>query len=83
MIISEHASYAQLWRYGSCERGEPKNIQVGDITAFKVPRPYNNMAPSPIIHRVIDKIIGDGNIYFKQREITSQTKIPGFYHPKT
>ncbi len=49
-------------------RKEPlENIEVGDIIAFNVPSPYDKLASSPTIHRVVEKLTENGETYFKTR----------------
>jgi signal peptidase len=40
---------------------------VGDIIAFNVPSPYDRLAASPTVHRVVEKWTEDGGVYFKTR----------------
>lgn len=49
-------------------RGEQaKNIESGDIIAFNVPSPYDQLAASPTVHRVVEKLAENGDLYFKTR----------------
>jgi len=48
-------------------REQAENIEVGDIIAFNVPSPYDSVAPSPTVHRVVEKCNENGKIYFKTR----------------
>lgn len=49
-------------------RKEPlENIESGDIIAFNVPDPYDKMAASPTLHRVVEKWTENGETYFKTR----------------
>jgi len=48
-------------------REQAENIEPGDIIAFNVPSPYDKLAPSPTVHRVIEKWTENGEIYFKTR----------------
>ena len=46
-------------------REHAENIVVGDIVAFNVPSPYDRVAASPTVHRVVGKWVEDGVVYFK------------------
>src|SRR3990170_6000202 len=49
-------------------RGEQaENIDLGDIVAFNVPSPYDKLAPSPTVHRVVEKWTENEETYFKTR----------------
>lgn len=49
-------------------RKEPaERIAVGDIIAFNVPSPYNLMAQSPTVHKVVEKLNENGETYFKTK----------------
>jgi len=48
-------------------REQAENIEVGDIIAFNVPSPYDRMAPSPTVHRVVDKGSENGRMYFRTK----------------
>jgi len=49
-------------------RGEKaENIDLGDIVAFNVPSPYDKLASSPTIHRVVEKWTENEETYFKTR----------------
>jgi signal peptidase I len=49
-------------------RGEQaKNIESGDIIAFNVPSPYDRVAASPTVHRVVEKLTENEDLYFKTR----------------
>jgi len=49
-------------------RGEQaENIGLGDIVAFNVPSPYDKLASSPTVHRVVEKWTENEEIYFKTR----------------
>jgi signal peptidase len=46
-------------------RGEQaENIELGDIIAFNVPSPYDRLAPSPTVHRVIEKWTENEELFF-------------------
>jgi len=44
-----------------------ENIEPGDIIAFNVPSPYDKLASSPTVHRVVEKWTENGESYFKTR----------------
>ena len=49
-------------------RGEQaRNIESGDIIAFNVPSPYDQLAASPTVHRVVEKLVENEGLYFKTR----------------
>ncbi len=49
-------------------RGEQaENIRLGDIIAFNVPSPFDKLASSPTVHRVVEKWTENDEIYFKTR----------------
>jgi signal peptidase I len=49
-------------------RGEQvENIALGDIVAFNVPSPYDKLASSPTVHRVVEKWTENEETYFKTR----------------
>jgi len=48
-------------------REQVENIEPGDIIAFNVPSPYDKLAPSPTVHRVVEKWTENGESYFKTR----------------
>jgi signal peptidase I len=49
-------------------RGEQtENIDLGDIVAFDVPSPYDKLASSPTVHRVVEKWNENEETYFKTR----------------
>ena len=41
-----------------------ENVEVGDIIAFHVPSPYDSLAGSPTVHRVVDKREENTQVYF-------------------
>jgi len=43
------------------------DIRVGDVIAFDVPHPYSRTTPSPVIHRVVERIVMDGKLYYRTR----------------
>ena len=48
-------------------RETAEGIAVGDIIAFNVPSPYDRWAPSPTVHRVVEKLVVDGKTFFKTK----------------
>lgn len=49
-------------------RGGPaENVEVGDIIAFNVPSPYDQLAASPTVHRVVEKWTENEKVYFKTK----------------
>jgi len=54
----------------------PERIVVGDIIAFNVPSPYDRAAASPTVHRVVDKWVEDGVVYFKTMGDSNQGEDP-------
>jgi signal peptidase I len=69
LVVSSQSMQPAL-NYGDLVimRGEhPENIGVGDIIAFNVPSPYDRLAASPTVHRVVEKWTEDGGVYFKTR----------------
>ncbi len=46
---------------------QPPNVEVGDIIAFNVPSPFDQLAGSPTVHRVVEKWTEDGKIYFRTK----------------
>lgn len=40
---------------------------MGDVIAFNVPSPYDGVAQSPTVHRVVEKLTENGETYFKTR----------------
>jgi signal peptidase I len=69
MVVSSQSMQPAL-NYGDLiiMKGEQAgNIAIGDIIAFNVPSPYDKLAPSPTIHRVVEKRSENEEIYFKTR----------------
>ncbi len=69
MVISSQ-SMQPILSYGDLilMRGEKaENLGTGDIIAFNVPSPYDKVASSPTVHRVVDKWSKNGEIYFKTK----------------
>ena len=69
MIVSSQSMQPAL-NYGDLiiMRGEDsQNIDVGDVIAFNVPSPYDRLAASPTVHRVVEKWTENGEVYFKTR----------------
>jgi signal peptidase len=52
-------------------------VYLGDIIVYRAPRPY----PSPIIHRVIDKVVEDSSIYFRTKGDNNPTSDPYLVYP--
>ena len=46
---------------------EPENIAVGEIIAFKPPSEFQKVLSPLIFHRVTDKIIENGKLYFRTK----------------
>lgn len=44
-----------------------ESIQKGDVVAFKVPSPYDDLYQSPTVHRVIEKWTENGVTYFRTK----------------
>jgi signal peptidase len=55
---------------------EPSSVNVGDIVVFNVPSPYDRIYPSPIIHRVVEKIDLNGTLYFKTKGDNNPSEDP-------
>lgn len=69
MVVSSQSMQPAL-SYGDFifVRGEKaENLGVGDIIAFNTPSPYDRVASSPTVHRVIEKWSENGEIYFKTK----------------
>jgi len=67
MVVSS-GSMSPFLNYGDLifvRKELPERIVVGDIIAFNVPSPYDRAAASPTVHRVVDKWVEDGVVYFK------------------
>jgi signal peptidase I len=47
--------------------GQAENVEVGDVIAFNVPSPYDQLAASPTVHRVVEKLTENGEVYFKTK----------------
>lgn len=76
MIVSSQSMQPTL-NYGDLilVRKEPaERIAVGDIIAFNVPSPYNLVAQSPTIHKVVEKLNEDGETYFKTKGDNNPTE---------
>ena len=66
MVVSSQSMQPAL-NYGDLilMRGEPaSSVAIGDVIAFNVPSPYDKVAASPTVHRVIGKWTENGEIYF-------------------
>jgi len=69
MVISSQSMQPVL-NYGDLVlvRREPAEcVAVGDIIAFNVPSPYDKMAQSPTVHKVVEKLNENGITYFKTK----------------
>jgi signal peptidase len=69
MAVSSQ-SMQPILNYGDfilVKREKVENIKAGDIIAFNVPSPYDKVAPSPTVHRVVEKDSENGKIYFKTK----------------
>ena len=55
-------------------REQAENIEVGDIIAFNVPSPYNLVAQSPTVHKVVEKLNENGETYFKTKGDNNPTE---------
>jgi signal peptidase len=69
MVVSSQSMQPAL-SYGDLilMRGkEASNVAVGDVIAFSVPSPYDKVAASPTVHRVVEKWSENGEIYFKTK----------------
>ncbi|MCL6578984.1 MAG: signal peptidase I [Candidatus Bathyarchaeota archaeon] len=78
MVVSS-GSMQPVLNYGDLifVRNEPpERIVVGDIIAFNVPSPYDRVAASPTVHRVVDKWVEDGAVYFKTMGDNNQGEDP-------
>jgi signal peptidase I len=78
MAVSSQ-SMQPILNYGDLilvKREKAENIEVGDIIAFNVPSPYDKVAPSPTVHRVVEKGSENGEIYFKTKGDNNCDKDP-------
>ena len=78
MVISSQSMQPVL-NYGDLiiVRREPsERIEVGNIIAFNVPSPHDKLAPSPTVHRVVEKWTESGESYFKTMGDNNQGKDP-------
>ena len=76
MVVSSQSMQPVL-NYGDLilVRREPtERIAVGDIIAFNVPSPYNLMAQSPTVHKVVEKLNENGETYFKTKGDNNPTE---------
>ncbi|MFA5869712.1 MAG: signal peptidase I [Candidatus Bathyarchaeia archaeon] len=48
-------------------REAAEGIVVGDIIVFNVPSPYDRLASSPTVHRVVEELVVDGETLFKTK----------------
>jgi len=46
---------------------DPSDVGVGDIIVFHVPHPYDKFTPSPIVHRVVERVVSSGGYYFRTK----------------
>jgi len=46
---------------------DPASVSVGDIIVFNVPAPHDRYTPSPIVHRVVEVNVEDGEVYFRTK----------------
>ena len=42
-------------------------MKIGDIIAFRVPPPYDKIAASPTVHRVVEKWTENEKVYFRTK----------------
>ncbi len=69
MVVSSQSIQPAI-NYGDLivMKGEQaRNIEVGDVIAFNVPSPYDKLAPSPTVHRVVEKLTEDEKLYFRTK----------------
>jgi signal peptidase len=69
MVISSQSMRPTL-EYGDLilmKGSKTEDLVTGDIIAFKVPSPYDRVASSPTVHRVVGKWSENGEIYFKTK----------------
>jgi signal peptidase I len=69
MVISSQSMQPTL-SYGDLilmRGGKTEDLRMGDIIAYKVPSPYDKVASSPTVHRVVDRWSENGEIYFKTK----------------
>jgi signal peptidase len=69
MVVSSQSMQPAL-NYGDLilMKGEiVDSVGVGDIIAFNVPSPYDKVAASPTVHRVVEKLSQNGEICFKTK----------------
>jgi signal peptidase I len=69
MAVSSQ-SMTPTFNYGDLivVRGEKaENVEVGDIIAFTVPAPFDRIAASPTVHRVVEKWVENDKTYFKTK----------------
>jgi len=69
MAVSSQSMQPAL-NYGDLiivRRETAEGIAVGDVIAFNVPSPYDRWAPSPTVHRVVEKLMVDGRTFFKTK----------------
>jgi signal peptidase len=48
-------------------RETAERIVVGDIIVFNVPSPYDRLASSPTVHRVVEELVVDGKTLFRTK----------------
>ncbi len=69
MVVSSQSMQPAL-NYGDLilMKGEDADkVIVGDVIAFNVPSPYDKVASSPTVHRVVEKWSENGEIFFETR----------------
>lgn len=47
--------------------GQAENVEIGDIIAFNAPPPYDKLAASPTVHRVVEKWTENEKVYFRTK----------------
>jgi len=53
-----------------------EEVRVGDIVAFDVPASYQGIVQSPVIHRVIEKVVDGGEICFETKGDANTSEDP-------
>ena len=53
-----------------------EQVRAGDIIAFDVPASYRGTVQSPVIHRVIEKIVDGGEVRFKTKGDANSSEDP-------
>lgn len=57
-------------------REAAEGIVVGDVIVFNVPSPYDRLASSPTIHRVVEELVVDGETLFKTKGDSNPSEDP-------